>query len=127
MENGDYIKREDAIKALCRGEGCGNICRNNIERLPSVKEQGQVVVNMTLDEDALKRIAVKIIEENDFVKVVRCKDCKHQEKFLFDDSKLVCWVHDTDIVVSPTDFCSYGENADEQEESEIINARRGEE
>ena len=73
------------------------------------------------------RQAIKDCPSADVVKVVRCKDCKQQEKFLFDDSKLVCWAHDTDIVVSPTDFCSYGENAEEQEEREIINARRGEE
>jgi hypothetical protein len=49
----------------------------------------------------------------DAVEVVRCKDCKHHEKFLFDDSKLLCWVHDIDIVVSPTDYCSYGERRED--------------
>lgn len=48
-------------------------------------------------------------KRDDLVSVVRCKDCKHHEKFLFDDSKLLCWVHDIDIVVSPTDYCSYAE------------------
>ena len=50
----------------------------------------------------------------DVVEVVRCKDCKHNETFLFDDSKVLCWVHDTDIVVSPTDYCSYGERKDNE-------------
>ena len=50
------------------------------------------------------------------VEVVRCEDCKHHEKFLFDDSKVLCWVHDTDIVVSPTDYCSYGERREDGEE-----------
>lgn len=50
----------------------------------------------------------------DVVEVVRCKDCKHHETFLFDDSKVLCWVHDTDIVVSPTDYCSYGERKDNE-------------
>ena len=29
----EYIKREAAIEALSRGEGCGNICRRAIERI----------------------------------------------------------------------------------------------
>lgn len=54
----------------------------------------------------------------DAVEVVRCKDCKHHEKFLFDDSKVLCWVHDTDIVVSPTDYCSFAERREESEVEE---------
>lgn len=30
----DLIFRGAAIEALCRGEGCGNICRRAIERIP---------------------------------------------------------------------------------------------
>ena len=29
----EYIKRELAIEALSRGEGCGNVCRRAIERV----------------------------------------------------------------------------------------------
>ena len=29
----EYIKRESAIEALSRGEGCGNVCRRAIERI----------------------------------------------------------------------------------------------
>ena len=29
----EYIKREAAIEALSRGEGCGNVCRRAIERI----------------------------------------------------------------------------------------------
>ena len=54
-------------------------------------------------------------KRDDLVEIVRCKDCKHHEKFLFDDSKVLCWVHDTDIVVSPTDYCSYGERREDGE------------
>lgn len=32
----DLICRQDAIDALSRGAGCGNVCRNAIERIPSV-------------------------------------------------------------------------------------------
>ena len=31
----EYINRELAIKALSRGEGCGNVCRRAIERIPA--------------------------------------------------------------------------------------------
>lgn len=31
----EYIEREAAIEALSRGEGCGNICRRAIERIPA--------------------------------------------------------------------------------------------
>lgn len=31
----EYIERELAIEALSRGEGCGNVCRRAIERIPS--------------------------------------------------------------------------------------------
>ena len=29
----EYIERELAIKALSRGDGCGNVCRRAIERI----------------------------------------------------------------------------------------------
>ena len=31
----EYIERELAIEALSRGEGCGNVCRRAIERVPA--------------------------------------------------------------------------------------------
>lgn len=34
----DLISRQAAIDALSKGEGCGNICRRGIERIPSVDE-----------------------------------------------------------------------------------------
>lgn len=33
----DLISKQAAIEALCRGEGCGNICRRAIERIPSAQ------------------------------------------------------------------------------------------
>lgn len=64
--------------------------------------------------DAIKRV-IDDAPTIDAVEVVRCKDCKHHEKFCFDDSKLLCWVHDIDIVVSPTDYCSFAERREESE------------
>ena len=31
----EHIERELAIEALSRGEGCGNVCRRAIERVPA--------------------------------------------------------------------------------------------
>lgn len=57
------------------------------------------------------------------VEVVRCKDCRW-----WDSEEHNCVIRDSyGWDYKPTDFCSYGENAEAQEESEIINARRGEE
>lgn len=111
----DYIKREDAIQALCRGEGCGNICRHNIERLPSA----DVVENVRLSPITTATEGKPI----EYVEVVRCKDCKW-----WDSEEHNCVIRDSyGWDYKPTDYCSYGENAEAQEESEIINARRGEE
>lgn len=35
----DLISRKAAVNALCRGEGCGNICRRALEDLPSVEPE----------------------------------------------------------------------------------------
>lgn len=35
MPNNDYILRGDALKALSRGSGCGNICSHAIKRIPA--------------------------------------------------------------------------------------------
>ncbi len=35
----DTISRSEAIDALCRGEGCGNICRRALERLPPAQQK----------------------------------------------------------------------------------------
>lgn len=37
----DLISRQAAIDALCRGEGCGNICRRALEHLPTAEKKGK--------------------------------------------------------------------------------------
>lgn len=97
-----------------------------------VKKTGQVVVNMTVDEDALKRMAVKIIEENDLIKVVRCKDCKYLKPFTSQYltgqfCECPCSFGGQGIK-KPDDYCSYGERRDDKEyNNSILNARKGEE
>ena len=66
---------------------------------------------------------VEMPSRADVVEVVRCKDCKW-----WDSEEHNCVIRDSyGWDYKPTDYCSYGENAEAQEESEIINARRGEE
>ena len=49
------------------------------------------------------------LSENDVVKVVRCKDCKH---FSENDTTRYCEFHSTyweKFIMRRTDYCSYGE------------------
>lgn len=51
----------------------------------------------------------------DVVEVVRCKDCKHHEEVLNNnDGKVLCWVHDIDVIVDRNGYCSYGERKDNE-------------
>lgn len=43
----------------------------------------------------------------DVVEVVRCKDCKHRE------DRLYCRLHKHPVIVTNTDFCSYGERKEQ--------------
>lgn len=68
--------------------------------------------DMKVPVDALLE-QIKDTSTADVVEVVRCKDCKHHEDFLFDDDKVLCWVHDEDIVVAKNGYCSYGERKEQ--------------
>lgn len=102
----DYIKREDALKAI-------EVCVNE-SVMPEEWRSGML--------DAYDEVK-SYVPSADVVKVVRCKDCKW-----WDSEEHNCVIRDSyGWDYKPTDFCSYGEDAEEQEECEIINARRGEE
>lgn len=53
----DYISRQDAIDALSRGEGCGNICRRSIERIPSADVTDNHVGNIELTKKEAHALA----------------------------------------------------------------------
>ena len=97
-----------------------------------VKKTGQVVVNMKVDEGALKRMAIAIIEENGYVDVIRCKDCKWLKPYASQYGagqfcECPCSFGGQGIK-KPDDYCSYGERRDDKEyKDSIINARKGEE
>ena len=80
--------------------------KNNIrERLIDLLEQADGQVNN--DIPSLEMIADYLIA-NDVVPVVRCKDCKH---LMFSDCYGECSRGYMGIV-SPDDYCSYGERSD---------------
>lgn len=88
----DYIKREDAIKAMARGLG----------------------IPYTDFIDVAER-CMDDIPTADVVEVVRCKDCKHLDKGE-NDSESWCEcvrIFGTYFDVSEDDFCSYGEKETE--------------
>lgn len=58
----------------------------------------------------------RVFSQKEVGELVRCKDCKHHEDFLFDDDKVLCWVHDVDIVVAKNGYCSYGERKEQEHE-----------
>ena len=98
----DYIKREDAIKAMARGLG----------------------IPYTDFIDVAER-CMDDIPTADVVEVVRCKDCKYRSKEWYEDKRhkdggywLVCCENDAIAeriygLAQDNDYCSYGERKDE--------------
>lgn len=60
----DLISRQKAIDALCRGQGCGNICRRKIERIQPVDEYDVVA-------EYCRKRGLVIITEDLFEKIKR--------------------------------------------------------
>ena len=85
----DYIKREDAIKAMARGIG----------------------IPYTDFIDVAERCMADI-PTGDVVEVVRCRDCKYAtyDKSI-DSYDCHFWSGDRDQYTEANDFCSYGERA----------------
>lgn len=52
-------------------------------------------------------ILLKQVPEAEFVRVVRCKDCKHYEQYATGCAEMVCGLDD--LFCNPDDYCSYGE------------------
>lgn len=88
---GDYIKREDAIKAMARGIG----------------------IPYTDFIDVAER-CMDDIPTADVVEVVRCRDCKYAtyDKSI-DSYDCHFWSGGHDQYTEANDFCSYGERSDE--------------
>ena len=82
----DYIKREDAIKAMARGIG----------------------IPYTDFIDVAER-CMDDIPTADMVEVVRCKDCKYWDN---EDDAERCTHKYGDMWAKPDGYCSYGERTD---------------
>ena len=92
----EYIRREDALRAVQRQRGAN--------RSPAQNEM-------------LNRIKTDIIRAPaaDVAPVVRCKDCQNWKRNvgLTDSPNGHCFEHDIDT--NGRDFCSYGERKDNDE------------
>ena len=91
----DYIKREDAIKAL------ESIC------VPRRVAVGVVAIDI---DDAISEL--EQVPSADVVEVVRCKDCKHRHDSLLEGSPFPSFCDVFPAYISDNDFCSYGERVD---------------
>lgn len=82
----DYIKREDAIKALtnCPVQYVVRIC------------------------DVPSADGVEVVRCKD------CKH--HEELLNNHDGKVLCWVHGIDVVVDRNGYCNYGERKGQENE-----------
>lgn len=127
----DYIKREDAIKAVIADAKLKNLLTGNCENekaiegmvyevlcprdVPSacvvsqsdfnrIKEERDYVIKQLQEHGIWIMRDDRIIHAADVVEVVRCKDCKHRKKNTF------C-LHNMRYE-DDNGFCSYGERAD---------------
>ena len=92
----EYIEREDLIRRLeLRIKSWSRDCNSNAP------------VMVRAYEDILHQ--VKNLPTADVVEVVRCKDCKHYEKW--NDRTIICHKQVAFLSMKPNDFCSYGERS----------------
>jgi hypothetical protein len=99
-----------ANKHICIDEvkGCeGNCITMNDYRVAGPKPWGGgiVVKNWVASVDDV----IRALRDNDVVKVVRCKDCKHYMLWEDSEDKRTCAKSIGLMVSDPYDFCSYGE------------------
>lgn len=93
----DYIKREDAVRAMAQYM-MDTALIDNPEAADRIKQW----------EGSIAAPVMSTVPSADVVEVVRCKDCKWH----FNQRNLVGCNHDNmgDAVIGyPDDYCSYGE------------------
>ena len=81
-------------------------CAEDLQRVPKRSEEAQEVY------DTLFNYFSQMILNNDFVKVVRCQDCKYRNKYFY-CNRLLPW--DEDVYVEDDFFCKYGKRRDTNE------------
>ena len=132
----DYISRADAIEAVCKAE-CGldynkekDYCTCTpvelIKALPSAdavsREQAEEMVNKIYNETLAKvskeckecGLRLKNIADSaDYVKVVRCKDCRHNNEC----NSLIALANGYEYI--QVSYCSHGERADKGGDAKV--------
>lgn len=93
----DYIRREDALHAVQRQRGPNRSFAQN---------------------EMLNRVKAEIIRAPaaDVAPVVRCKDCKYGDYDSKPDGAMVCLRTKDGFWRKETDFCSYGERKDSDDQ-----------
>lgn len=122
----EYIKREDAIRALKKQRSdwdCDyNVpidnCIEALKKVKSVELPTKYIAEVTIDKEDV----IRYLKKNDYVRVVRCKDCKNWQAKPGEDEEdnenngFATW-YDCDktchICGNGNDYCSYGERKGE--------------
>ena len=106
MEHNGYTQKQLALRSQCTEAAISRYVHD--ERKPNYKTLHNLAIALGVSADALIRGKVK----DDFVKVIRCKDCKYWGAFIY-DHKCSRWSGLDHInCTKPTDYCSYGKRRD---------------
>ena len=123
----DYIKREDAIKALEGWKISGEMILATVPSADVVEaDKAQKEIDYWHDKaQSYEQTILKLsLNKADVVEVVRCKDCKYRSKEWYEDKRhkdggywLVCCENDAIAervygLAQDNDYCSFGERAD---------------
>lgn len=83
----ELIRKTDAIDALSRGEGCGNICRRAIENLPPVqvepltdREQRIFLAAMSREKEVCKEVDYQLSDVREPYEDTLVSVCKEIER-----------------------------------------------
>lgn len=107
IEQNHITQKELAIRSHCTEDSISRYIRD--ERRPNYKTLNRIAVDLGVSVDALIRGKIK----DDFVKVVRCKECKHWGGITFGQTCRRWSGIELKHFTRPNDYCSYGERKDD--------------
>lgn len=84
---------------------------------PITEEEWDLITDVDLDNTPSVMFHTKHDKDVEYVKVVRCKDCKHRSYWVCDPSDKPLWAR-CDLIgelVAEDDFCSRGERKESEE------------
>lgn len=114
----DYIKRESAIRALKKQRSDWNCdfnvpidnCIEALKKVKSVELPTKCIAEVTID----KGDVIRYLKKNDYVQVVRCKDCDNADYAGCPRGTCYCMEHGT--YFKSDDYCNYGKCEDGEED-----------